>query len=127
MLVSTLVSPNKEGQIERSVDIVLQKEWLSPTHGIMFIFFILIYFSAHSFIIVNILRQLKHDAGGFSYKSTWTLQELFPLIILVVNVELNTHKNREPRYAYEFENLAHKKGYSVYHSDITATKKKIKR
>ena len=36
-----------------------------------------------------------------------------------------THtKNIEPRYGFEFENLAHKKGYSVYHSDITATKKK---
>ena len=34
LLVSTLVSPNKGGQIERSVDIALQKEWLSPTHGI---------------------------------------------------------------------------------------------
>ena len=57
-------------------------------------FFILVYFSAHGFSIVNILRQLRHDAGGFSYKSTWTLQELFPLIILVVNVDkLNTHKN----------------------------------
>ena len=56
-------------------------------------FFILVYFSAHSFIIVNISRQLKHDAGGFSYKSTRTLLELFPLIILVVNVKLNTHKN----------------------------------
>ena len=73
------------------------------------------------------MRQLKHDAGGFSYKSTWTLQELFPLIILVVNIKLNTHKkNVEPRYGFEFENLAHKKGYSVYHSDITATKKKEK-
>ena len=58
-----------------------------------FFIFILVYFSAHSFIIVNISRQLKHDAGGFSYKSTRTLLELFPLIILVVNVKLNTHKN----------------------------------
>ena len=41
------------------------------------------------------MRQLKHDAGGFSYKSTWTLLELFPHIILVVNVKLNTHKNIE--------------------------------
>ena len=60
---------------------------------IFHLFFILVYFSAHGFIIVNILRQLKHDAGGFSYKSTRTLLELFPLIILVVNVKLNTHKN----------------------------------
>ena len=43
-------------------------------------FFILVYFSAHVFSIVNSLRQLRHDAGGFSYKSMRTLRELFPLI-----------------------------------------------
>ena len=37
-------------------------------------------FSAHDFSIVNSLRQIWHDAGGFSYKSMRTLQELFPLI-----------------------------------------------
>ena len=26
------------------------------------------------------MRQLRYGAGGFSYKSMWTLQELFPLI-----------------------------------------------
>ena len=73
-----------------------------------FSFFILVYFSAHVFSIVNILRQLRHDAGGFSYKSTWTLQELFPLIILVVNVKLNTQKNIKAPNSCEFKNLAHK-------------------
>ena len=41
--------------------------------------FILLYFSTHSISIVNILRQLGYGAGGFSYKSRWTLRELFPL------------------------------------------------
>ena len=52
--------------------------WL--TKQTIFIF-ILVYFSAHYFSIVNSLRQLRHDAGGFSYKSIRTLRELFPLII----------------------------------------------
>ena len=51
-----------------------------------FFIFILVYFSAQDFTIVNILRQLKYGAGGFSYKSMRTLRELFPLLILVVNV-----------------------------------------
>ena len=41
---------------------------------------ILVYFSAQVFTMVNILRQLKYGAGGFSYKSMQTLRELFPLI-----------------------------------------------
>ena len=36
-------------------------------------------------MFVNIMRQRWYGAGGFSYKSTWTLQELCPLSILVVN------------------------------------------
>ena len=75
-----------------------------------FFFFILVYFSAHSFIIVNILRQLKHDAGGFSYKSTWTLQELFPLIILVVNVKLNTHKKYRTTIRFRIRKFGSQKG-----------------
>ena len=31
------------------------------------------------------MRQRWYGAGGFSYKSTWTSQELCPLSILVVN------------------------------------------
>ena len=31
------------------------------------------YFSAQDFRIVDILRQLLYGAGGFSYKSRWTL------------------------------------------------------
>ena len=50
-----------------------------------FHFLILVYFSAHVYMIVNIMRQHWYGAGGFSYKSTWTLQELCPLSILVVN------------------------------------------
>ena len=53
--------------------------WVEYTFFI-FIFFILVYFSAHEFSIVNSFRQLRHDAGGFSYKSMRTLRELFPLI-----------------------------------------------
>ena len=38
-------------------------------------------FRTHDFSIVNSLRQFKYGgAGGFSYKSIWTLLELFPLI-----------------------------------------------
>ena len=89
-----------------------------------FFIFILVYFSAHDFRIVNSLRQLRHDAGGFSYKSMRTLRELFPLINFGCKCCHIAHtKNIYERYGFEFENLAHKKGYSVYHSDITATKK----
>ena len=40
------------------------------------VIFILVYFSAHKY---------QNGAGGFSYKSRWTLLELFPQPILVVN------------------------------------------
>ena len=53
--------------------------------GWILTFFILVYISAHVYMIVNIMRQHWYGAGGFSYKSTWTLQELCPLSILVVN------------------------------------------
>ena len=62
--------------------------------------------------IVNILRQLRYGAGGFSYKSRWTLQELFPLIncgckcCQIATIKIIKHE----RYGYEFENLARKKG-----------------
>ena len=39
-----------------------------------------------------------------------------------------THKkkNIETRYGFEVEKFGSQKGYSVYHSDITATKKREK-
>ena len=40
-----------------------------------------IYFSAHNFTIVSILRQSEYGAGGFSH-----IQELFSLINFVVHV-----------------------------------------
>ena len=53
---------------------------INPSHeytkNISFFIFILVYFSAHKY---------KNGAGGFSYKSSWTLLELFPQAILVVN------------------------------------------
>ena len=65
-----------------------------------------------------------HDAGGFSYKSMRTLRELFPLLNFGCKYCQIAHtKNIYERYGFEFENLARKKGYSVYHSDITATRK----
>ena len=51
-------------------------------------------------MIVNILRQHWYGAGGFSYKSTWTLQELCPLSILVVNfyqLRKNTIRDKKKR------------------------------
>ena len=70
-----------------------------------------------------------YGAGGFSYKSMWTLQELFPLInfgckfcqIATKNIHISA------RFGYEFGKMAHNQGYSVYHSDITATRKKDKK
>ena len=44
-----------------------------------------IFLHTNTRLLLN-LRQLRYGAGGFSYKSTWTLQELFPLIIMVVNI-----------------------------------------
>ena len=44
-----------------------------------------IFLHTNTRLLLN-LRQLRYGAGGFSYKSTWTLQELFPLIIVVVNI-----------------------------------------
>ena len=69
-----------------------------------------------------------HDAGGFSYKSMRTLRELFPLIRFGCKCYKIAHKKKNilERCGIEVENFAHKKGYSVYHSDITATKKKRK-
>ena len=96
-------------------------------HLFHFFLFILVYFSAHDFSIVNSLRQLRHDAGGFSYKSMRTLRELFPLLNFGCKYCQIAHtKNIQERYGYGFENLAHKKGYSVYHSNITAMKKNWK-
>ena len=51
-------------------------------------------------MIVNIMRQHWYGAGGFSYKSTWTLQELCPLSILVVNfyqLRKNTIRDKKKR------------------------------
>ena len=42
-------------------------------------------FFCTQFSTFNSLRQLRHDAGGFSYKSMRTLRELFPLAISIVN------------------------------------------
>ena len=71
--------------------------------------FILVYFSAHNFRIFNNLRQLMYGAGGFSYKSMWTLRELFPLInfgckfcqIATKNIHISA------RFGYEFGKMAH--------------------
>ena len=72
------------------------------------------------------MRQHWYGAGGFSYKSTWTLQELCPLSILVVNfyqLRKNTIRDKKKRKS-ETENgngtEGKGKGHSVYHSDITA-------
>ena len=54
---------------------------VSPTlQYTLFFIFILVYFSAHDITKVNIMRQLQYGAGGFSYKSIRTSQELFPLL-----------------------------------------------
>ena len=47
---------------------------------------------------------------------------------MVVNVvKLHTQKkNIETRYGFEVEKFGSQKGYSVYHSDFTATKKREK-
>ena len=52
-------------------------------------------------------------------------ESYFLLLIWVVNFS-NCKKNnhKQDTVNYEFEDKAHKEGYSVYHSDITATKKK---
>ena len=53
-----------------------------------------IFLHTNTRLLLN-LRQLRYGAGGFSYKSTWTLQELFPLIIMVVNFcQLHTHTQK---------------------------------
>ena len=66
------------------------------------------------------LRQLKYGAGGSSYKSTWTLQELFPLTIVVVNVNfLEEIKKEEKWLRYGSIKQQRKgKGLSDYHYTI---------
>ena len=84
-------------------------------------------------MLIN-LRQLRYGAGGFSYKSTWTLQELFPLIIMVVNIcHLKQNKTIlliiiviliTKRFGKtKTETKTKKKVHSDYHTDITAIKR----
>ena len=64
----------KEEQLEKEKR-KSTKANVGDIQGITFSF-ILVYFSAHKY---------KNGAGGFSYKSSWTLLEPFPQAILVVN------------------------------------------
>ena len=69
---------------------------VSPTlQYTLFFIFILVYFSAHDITKVNIMRQLQYGAGGFSYKSIKTSQELFPLIIFGCKFLNCTKKNEK--------------------------------
>ena len=94
------------------------------------------FFSAHEYKIVNNFETTKVwcRAGGFSYKSTWTLQELFPLIIMVVNIcHLKQNKTIlliiiviliTKRFdKTKTETKTKKKVHSDYHTDITAIKR----
>ena len=69
-----------------------------------------------------------YGAGGFSYISPCGIYESYFLyiILLVVNIvklRKKLHIISTMRLQVR-KQMAHKKGYSVYHSDITATKKK---
>ena len=57
------------------------------------------------------LRQLRYGAGGFSYKSMWTSQELFPLLILNCKFSSCTKKREQINtIRCEFGSKAHKRG-----------------
>ena len=57
------------------------------------------------------MRQLRYGAGGFSYKSMWTSQELFPLLILNCKFSSCTKKREQINtIRCEFGSKAHKRG-----------------
>ena len=67
-------------------------------------------------MIVNIMRQHWYGAGGFSYKSTWTLQELCPLSILVVNfyqLRKNTIRDKKKRKSETENGNGRKRAFSL--------------
>ena len=89
---------------------------VSPTlQYTLFFIFILVYFSAHDITKVNIMRQLQYGAGGFSYKSIRTLQELF----LLLNYKEDQDQINGATYISDvvFEKIVVFPIYSTMHSD----------